>query len=395
MKKEIVKSKIKVLELITLFSIGGATETVVAMAKGLNNLGYEVHIATGPNIPSEGSMYETAKELGITVITFPRLKRAINPIDDLVVIFQLAKFIRKNKYDIVHTHSSKAGVIGRIAARLAQALVVLHTIHGLPFHRFQNIYIRNFYKLIEKFAALFCDKIVAVTHTIVDVMLKSNLAPASKFTVVRSAFNLDAYNTKLYDTQKIRSKYKLSENDFVLAKVSRFSKLKGHKYLIDAFKTITPKINNCKLLLIGNGELEDELKSYIKHSGLEDKIIFTGLIPPNEIPEVLSSIDVLVHTSLLEGLARVLPQAIMLEKPIISFDLDGAHEVIKDGLNGYLIEPENISSLAEKILMLCYDKKKSKLMGRNGKRMIGNEFSDKVMVGKIDLIYRELIKFKV
>lgn len=385
------RSNIKVLELITLFSIGGATETVVAMASGLNKLGYDVHIATGPNIPSEGSMYETTKELGLEVQTFPRLKRAISPINDLIAIFQIAKFIKKNKFDVVHTHSSKAGVIGRFAAWLVHTPVILHTIHGLPFHRFQNLFIRNFYKLIEKFSALFCHKIIAVTHTIVDVMLKNNLAPANKFSVVRSAFGLEPYNVMLHDSKKIRADYRISENDFLIAKVARFSKLKGHKYLIDAFKIVRSKTENCKLLFIGNGELEDELKSYIKSHGLEDKIIFAGLISPEKIPVILSAADLLVHTSLLEGLARVLPQAIMLEKPIISFDLDGSHEVIKDGYNGFLIEPENISSLAEKILLLCLDREMSKKMGINGKKMIGNEFSDELMVEKINNIYKDLL----
>jgi glycosyltransferase involved in cell wall biosynthesis len=382
--------KIKILNIITLFSVGGATETVVSMAAGLREKGYEVHIATGPNVPSEGSMYETAERHNIPVFTFPNLKRAINPLNDLLIVFQLARFIKKNNYTVVHTHSSKAGVVGRIAAWLVNTPVIVHTIHGLPFHRFQNFIVRNFYKLIEKFSALFCDKIVAVTHTIVDVMLKNNLAPEKKFVVVRSAFNLEMYNHTLYDCNKIRSKYRISPSDFLIAKVARFSKLKGHEYLIDAFNIVSNKSNNCKLLLIGNGELEGELKSYIKSVGLKEKVIFSGLIPPEDIPEILSSVDLLVHTSLLEGLARVLPQAVMLEKPVISFDLDGSHEVIKDGYNGFLIEPENVTSLAEKILMLSSDREKAKNMGINGKKMIGREFSNDLMVEKIDKFYKVL-----
>lgn len=394
MKTKTLNSKIKVLEVITLFSVGGATETVVSLAAGLREKGYEVHIATGPNVPSEGSMYETAEGLNIPVFTFPNLKRAISPFNDLLIMFQLARFIKENRYDVVHTHSSKAGVVGRIAAWLVNTPVIVHTIHGLPFHRFQNFVVRNFYKMIEKFSAFFCDKIVAVTHTIVDVMLKNNLAPGRKFVVVRSAFSLKMYNSGLYDPKKIRSKYGISQSDFLIAKVARFSKLKGHKYLIDSFNIVSNKDENCKLLLIGNGELESELKSYIKSVGLEAKVIFSGLIPPDDIPEILSSVDLLVHTSLLEGLARVLPQAVTLEKPIISFDLDGSHEVIKDGYNGFLIEPENVTSLAEKILLLCSDRKKAKNMGINGKKMIDNEFSDELMVEKINKLYKELLMEK-
>lgn len=386
-----INKKKKVLNIITLFSVGGATETVVSMAEGLIQHGYEVHIATGPNIPTEGSMYEITERNNIPVFTFKKLKRAINPINDLYIIYQLYIFIKKNNYDIVHTHSSKAGVVGRIAAWLAGTPVRVHTIHGLPFHGYQSWMLRNLFKAIEKFSAMISHKLISVTHTIVDVMVKSNIAPPNKFVVIRSGFDIAKYVNYKFDKTSIRKKFNLSENDIVIGKISRISILKGHKYLLSAFDLVSRKIPNAKLVLVGNGEFETELRSIISQMNLNDKVVFTGLIPPDDIPSIISMLDILVHTSLHEGLARVLPQAIMMGKPVISFDLDGAHEVIKDGINGYLIEPENVDLLADRIIDLAGDLVKAKKFGRNGRELLKDEFSSNKMVEQIQALYTKLL----
>jgi len=385
------KKKIKILELITLFSIGGATETVVSMAKGLQNLGFEVEIATGPHIVSEGSMYETAEDLGIPVFTFKNLRRDINLFVDILIIIQLAWFIRKNKYTVVHTHSSKAGVVGRIAAFLAGVKVIIHTIHGLPFHRYQPSLQKKLFIFVEKISALFCDKIIAVTYTIVDVLVKGNIVPQHKLRVIRSAFSLEEYLKVNVPKEQIQARFGLLKNDIVIGKIARLSKLKGHEYLLSAFAKVAKAVPNAKLLIVGNGELESELKHFVKKERLADKVIFTGLVLPEDIPSIINTMDILVHSSLLEGLARVLPQAIMLEKPVISFDLDGAHEVIKNGVNGYLIEPLNIEQLAERIIDLCNNKSKAKSFGKIGKELLKDEFDDRKMVAEIARLYRELL----
>lgn len=383
--------KKKVLNIITLFSIGGATETVVSMARGLQKLGYEVEIATGPHIVSEGSMYETAEDLGIPVFTFKNLRRDINLFVDILIIIQLAWFIRKNKYTVVHTHSSKAGVVGRIAAFLAGTRVIVHTIHGLPFHRFQPPLQKKLFILVEKISALFCDKIVAVTHTIVELLVIGNIIPQKKLTVIRSAFNLEEYLKVNITKEQTQIRFGLSRDDIVIGKIARLSKLKGHEYLLKSFIQVSKEVPTAKLLLVGNGELESELKQFVKQEKLDDRVIFTGLVFPEDIPSIINTMDILVHSSLLEGLARVLPQAIMMEKPVISFDLDGAHEVIKDGVSGYLIEPLNIDQLAERIIDLCNHKSKAQRFGKIGKELLKDEFDDRKMVTEIAKLYDELL----
>jgi glycosyltransferase involved in cell wall biosynthesis len=382
--------QLKILNIITLFSIGGATETVVSMAEGLIKKGHTVHVATGPNIISEGSMYETAKEKNIPVHTFKNLNRAINPVRDLKIIFQLSNFIRKGKYDIVHTHSSKAGVVGRIAAWLALTPAIVHTVHGLPFHRYQPEVKKRTFIWIEKFSNLFCHKIVAVTQTIIDTMLGYNIGNPNKYVMIRSAFDTDIYKVDGDDYKsKTRQRFGIKKDDIVIGKIARLSPLKGHKYILNAFKQISNKNPKAKLLIVGNGELEYDLKRFVETNNLQESVIFTGLITPEEIPGIIEIMDILVHTSLLEGLARVLPQAIMMEKPVISFDLDGAHEVILDGKNGFLIRPEDEDQLAEKIIYLCNNSHLINQFGKFGKSFIGNQFCSSKMIEQIETLYIE------
>lgn len=385
----------KILHIITLFSVGGATENTLFTVNGLIKKGYKVDIVTGPHISSEGSMFETASKLNVPVLTFTNLRRAISPLKDLIVFFQLAFFIKKNKYDIVHTHSTKAGVIGRIAAWLVGTPIIIHHNHANPYHRFQNWFVRTSYKKIEKYAAFFCHKIVSVTHTIVDEMVRDKLAPREKFVVIRSGFDVDKFkNYNAPNRSEIRKKFNLSEDDIVIGKIARLSVVKGHIYLLKAFEIVCRKIPKVKLLLVGNGENKSKLEEFINERKLNDKVLFTGLIQPDDMPSVISILDIVVHTALLEGLPRVFTQSMLMGKPIISFDLDGAHEVIEDGKNGYLVEPKNIDMLADRICDLAGNLSKARIFGTYARNNIKDDFSIEAMVENNHKLYQELLREK-
>lgn len=385
----------KVLHIITLFTVGGATENTLFTCGGLVKKGYRIDIITGSTKSDEGGMFKLADELNVPIYTFKNLQRPISPIRDLIVIFQLYRFIKKNKYMIVHTHSAKAGVVGRIAAWLAKTPIIIHHNHGKPYHRFQSNIIRFFYKLIEKFTSHFCDKIISVTHTIVKEMSDDKIAPQEKFVVIRSGFDISMFkNYNILNTIEIKNKYGINNNDVLIGKIARFSELKGHIYLLKAFEKVLKKKQNVKLVLIGDGDYKNVLIDLINEKKLNDKIIFTGLIWPNEIPSIISILDVVVHTSLLEGLPRVFVQSMLMGKPVISFDLDGASEVIENGKNGYLVEPKNVDMLADKILDLIFDINKAKEFGNYAKNNIKEDFSIEAMVENTDKLYKELINQK-
>lgn len=383
----------KVLHIITLFNVGGATENTIFTVDGLVRKGYYVEIITGFSPSGEGSMHTISGGMNIPVLTFPNLKRNISPLRDLMIIYQLYRYIKKTKFDIVHTHSAKAGVVGRIAAWLANTPIVIHHNHGKPYHRFQKLFTRELYKFIEKLSSLICDKIVSVTYTIVEEMVADNIAPRDKFHVIRSGFDISHFSN--YDKSKdamLKEKYGVSDNDIVIGKIARFSVLKGHIYLLQAFEKIAQIIPNAKLVLIGDGEYKEILMKFINEHKLNERIIFTGLIWPNEIPALISILDLVVHTSLLEGLPRVFVQSMLIGKPVITFDLDGAHEVIEDGKNGYLVEPKNVDMLTEKILNLVSDVTKAREFGDYAKSNIKDDFSIDAMVENTHKLYQELLK---
>ncbi|MGD8778211.1 MAG: glycosyltransferase family 4 protein [Ignavibacteria bacterium] len=387
---------VKILHIITLFSVGGATENTIFTCEGLIKKGYKVDLITGPNISSEGSMFETTEKMGIPVYTFNNLKRQISLFSDFVVLIQLTSFIKKNRYHIVHTHSTKAGVLGRIAAWLARTPIIIHHNHANPYHRFQSFFVRNFYKLAEKFAGYFCDIIASVTHTIVKEMVKDNLAPREKFRVIRSGFDIEKF--RHFDNSNdnlVKKKYGITKDNILIGKIARLSVIKGHIYLLKAFEKVSKEIPNAKLILIGSGENKELLEQFINEKKLNEKVIFTGLIPPDEIPSIISILDIVAHTALLEGLPRVFTQSMLMGKPVIAFDLDGAHEVIEDGKNGYLIEPLNINMLSDRIIELVSDISKAREFGNYAKNNIKDDFTIEAMVENNHKLYQELINKKL
>jgi len=380
----------KVLHIITVFSIGGATENTLLTAKGFIKKGYKVDILTGKNISSEGDMYELGKKFGVNVITLSTLKRKIDGFSDIISLFKIYRFIQKNEYNIVHTHSSKAGFIGRIAAKMARTPIVIHTIHGLPFHNYQNYFLNKLYIFIEKIGAHFSDKIITVTEKIINDSLEKGIGFKDKYKVVRSGFDLSSFSQKDFNIKAIRERLAISDGNIVIGKIARFSELKGHRYLIEAVPKIISADPNIKVLLVGSGELENQIKGVVKDLGLQENIIFTGLIEYEKIPEIISVLDILVHTSLLEGLARVIPQAYLLKKPVVSFDIDGASEVVLNNKTGFLVEPKNSEQLAEAIITLTKDRKLREKLGENGYNLVRENWSQEKMVNDLELIYNQL-----
>jgi len=337
-------------------------------------------------------MYELAESFGVNVITLSTLKRKIDGYSDIVSLFKIYRFIRKNKYEIVHTHSSKAGILGRVAAKMARTPIVIHTIHGLPFHEYQSLFLNKLYVFIEKIGAKFSDKIITVTNRIIEDSLKKGIGFKDKFKVVRSGLDLSTYSKKEINSEKVRQKLGICKEDIVIGKIARFSELKGHKYLIEAAQKIISLDSHVKVLLVGSGELENKIKRIVKELNLEKNIIFTGLIEYEKVPEIISVLDILVHTSLLEGLARVFPQAFILRKPVVSFDIDGASEVVLNNETGFLVEPKNSEQLAEAIIKLVRDQKLREIFGENGYNLVRKNWSQEKMVDDLELIYHQLGK---
>ena len=381
--------QIKVLHVITRLILGGAQENTLATVKGQSEKGEDVSLATGPPIGPEGSLMDEARKLKAGVILIPEMRRGINPILDLASFLRLYSLMLRERFDIVHTHSSKAGILGRVAARLAGVKVIIHTIHGLPFHPYQNKFLNFFYIILERFAGYFTDRIITVCEAMKREALSAGIAGDGKFITIYSGIDLNPFLHVRGDILEKRGELGIKGGEKVIGKIGRFFPLKGHEYLIKAAPEVVNVFPNVKFLLVGDGILKEKLQLEIRKLGLEDRFIFTGLVDQKDIPLLISVMDILVHTSLREGLARVLPQAIACGKPVISFDIDGAGEVVIPGETGFIVPARDVSALSKAMIDALSDAGRSV---QSGLRIVDPAFRMETMVDRIDGVYSQLLK---
>ncbi len=379
----------KILHIITRLILGGAQENTLTTVYGQIERGYDVTLATGPPIGPEGSLMEEAEKRGVKIVLIPEMRREIHPVRDIKAFVRLYRLIKNGDFAIVHTHSSKAGILGRLAARAGGAGVRVHTIHGLPFHPYQSRILNLLYINLEKIASIFTQKIITVCDAMSAKACSCRIAERDKFITIYSGMELDTFLSIKEKDEELASSLGLGDN-IVIGKIARLFSLKGHKFLIRALPAIIKAVPNVKLLLVGDGILREYLIQLSEELGIRDRIVFAGLVKREDIPRFISVMDIVVHTSLREGLARVLPQALAAGKPAVSFDIDGAGEVIKNGQTGFLAPPEDIAELQAKIIELAKDARMRRDFGEAGRRLVDPMFRAEYMVERICGVYREL-----
>jgi len=391
----------KIVHIITRLILGGAQENTLIICKLLAQRGHDVTLITGPAIGPEGELFNQTKGQDYKVIVLDRLRRAINPFKDIVSYFQIKKLLRQLQPDIVHTHSAKAGILGRFAAyslrratnHESRATKILHTIHGLAFHQYQSQWLNKFYIAIEKSAAKRTDFFISVANAMTAQSTAVGIGRPEQFITAYSAIEEDDFLEPISEEHKrdFRRKYEIDEDSIVLVTIARLFMLKGHEYIIESAKQLSERFEKCIWLLVGDGNLSDHFKQQVCQLGLAEKVKFTGLLSPSQIPLAIQSSDILVHCSLREGLARTLPQAMLCGRPAVSFDVDGAREVVNEN-TGRLIEPKNVEQLTNACAELIKDEDLRKKLGENGRESVKEKFAPETMVDTIEAVYRKLLK---
>lgn len=386
------EKKIKVLHIITRLIIGGAQENTLFTVNGLSKQkDYLVTLLSGPELGPEGSLTENAKKT-TNLLILPELRRNINPLLDFFALIKLWLFIKKGEFNIVHTHSSKAGILGRIAAKFSKVPIIIHTIHGLPFFKEQNIWLNKLFIYLEKVAARFTDKIICVSDSIIKEAVAAGIAPQKKFIKIYSGIELDKFKSSPEIRRLVRKKLNIPEKSLVIGKIARLFFLKGHEYLIQAASQIVKKNPEVRFLFIGDGILKEKLIAQAKILKIQNNIIFAGLIDPQEIPSYIQAVDVLAHVSLHEGLPRAVVQAFALGIPAVCFDVDGAKDVVQDQKNGFLIPAKDVAQLTGRLLELLENRELRNRMGENAQRIAYEFFDANKMVDAIDNLYKELLE---
>ena len=396
----------KIVHIITRLIVGGAQENTLITCREQAEAGHKVYLITGASTGREGAMFNQAGAMGFETIVVKQMFRAIKPFSDIIVFLKLRKLLKEIKPDVVHTHSAKAGILGRLAAWSIKGKyksetgdfpkngsskplpMVVHTIHGLAFHDYQSKLINRFYVAVERFTAKRSDAIITFDDTMRDKALAAKIGTADMFTTAYSAIDTELF-LKLptaTDIKNFRRKNGISDQSRVIVCVARLAELKGHEYIIESAKKLSAQFPEAMWLFVGDGDKISEIKSEIYLASLAHKIRFTGLLKPEEIPLAIHSSDILVHCSLREGLARVLPQAMLCGKPVVSFDIDGAKEVVNDS-TGRLVAPGDVGAVIEACRELLSDKDLCRRLGDNGREQVRRIFSPDVMTDTIQKVY--------
>jgi len=388
----------KIVHIITRLILGGAQENTLITCKLLAERGHEVTLITGPALGPEGQLFDQTRRQKYRTVVVDEMRRAIEPMKDSISYFKIKRLLRELKPDIVHTHSAKAGIVGRYAAWSLRGEwapnrpAVVHSLHGLSFHRYQNSWLNRFYIAIERATGRRTDYFISVADAMTEQNRAAGIGVDKPYVTASSAIDEELFMAPLPERERaaFRRKHEIPANAVVLVTIARLFMLKGHDYIIESAKELAKRFDNVVWLFVGDGNLMDVYKRQIRDLGLADRFRFTGLMPPDHIPLAIQSSEILVHCSLREGLARTLPQAMLCARPAIYFDVDGAREVVNPN-TGRLVEPKNVPQLVEACAELIADKALRDKLGRAARESVQTKFAPDTMVDVIEKVYRQLI----
>ena len=390
-----MERKIKVAHIIARMISGGADENTLFTMEGLDKNKYEIDLIAGEEL--DESILNKVKNNHFNIIQIKGLKWKLNFLHDPIVLLKLIKLLKRKRYDIVHTHTTKAGILGRIAARIAGVPIIVHGLHGSTFQAFDSSLLNRLLFLFERLTGRFTDAYISVSGVLSEKYIEKGIGKKENYHTVYSGMELETFygvRGKI-DCKKKRRELGIGLEDFVIGNVARLETRKGHIFLIDALKNMMEERKGCpvKLLIIGEGEERGNLENYVKEANLEKKVIFTGY--REDVEELMAIMDIFILTSLREGLPRVLVQATAVGVPSVAFNVDGVPEIIEDNYNGFLVKAGDVKQLTKRIMQYIDHKELLMLHGKNGRELIKGRWSIEDMVDKIDEIYQNLLREKL
>jgi glycosyltransferase involved in cell wall biosynthesis len=380
---------INVLHIHTLPIVSGSGINTFLSMQGMDKDLYKVELACAPG----GRLIPRVLENRMEVRPFKNMVQPLHPLKDTLALMDLTAFLRRNSYHIVHTHNSKAGFLGRLAAKLAGVPVIVHTVHGFAFHDQEPLWRQVLFRNLERLGSHWCDKMIFISQPLIDWALGDHIVGEEKIVKIYSGIEVDKFHpVKSEEKNRIRSKWELRQEEAVVGMVSKLWEGKGHYVLIEAFKLVREKIKDAKLVIVGEGYLYDELFRMVDTNGLRESVLFTGF--QMDVSEIIATFDVAVLPSFFEGMGRVILEAMAMEKPVVASRVGGIPDLIDEGINGLMVRPGDVKELADALQKLLSDKGLARKMGREGRKRIQAQFSADIMVRSIEKLYRELLARK-
>ncbi len=392
----------KVLRIINRFNLGGPTYNAAYLSRYLPS-NFETILAGGIKEEAEGSSEYIVRNLGIEPIVIPEMRRSLNPTNDLIAYRKLSKIIKKFKPDIVHTHASKAGTLGRLAAIRNKVPIVIHTFHGHVFHSYFGSKKTNFILNIERGLAEKTTKIIAISDKQKQELSETfSIAKPEKFEVIPLGFDLQRFHDNYDEKRKaFREKYKLDDNEIAIGIVGRLTSVKNHELFINAINNIKNRTSkNIRAFIIGDGELRNGLINHAKSLNLNTiystngystsaLITFTSWI--KDIDTAYPGLDIVAMTSLNEGTPVSLIEAQAANKPIITTNVGGIENIVIPNKTALLTKNNCIDDFSEKLITLIENEELRNEQAKNGWAHVKEKFHYTRLVNDVENLYNKLL----
>lgn len=376
---------VRILHIITRLDLGGSAENTLLTSLLIDKRRFAVDICCGESDNPPSPTETRAVADGVSIIRMKRLVRRISPVDDLIALWQLWRLIRSRGYDIVHTHTSKAGIVGRIAARLAGTPRIIHTPHGHVFYGYFSHTLTRVFVLLERAAMGFTHAMITLTEREKQDYLARGIGPAQRIHVVHSGVSLEPFLESGVHRARIRTEWGVADSEFVVGTVARLVDIKNHAMIVSAAAHLRDTVPGARYVFVGDGELRTALEHQVQEAGLTARFIFTGW--RSDIPAALSAFDIFVMCSKNEGMGRAFVEAQAAGAPVIGTDVGGVAEVLRDGHTGFLARPDDAADLADKIHRLYTLRDAFPAIGAAARAWAIEGFGDKAMVARIAELY--------
>lgn len=384
-------ARIRVLQILTRFAVGGAQRCTLELARRLPADRYDVEVLAGPDLDTDGNLQPEFSAAGRPVHILPGLRREENPASDLAALWRLAGLIRRGRYDLVHTHMAKAGIIGRMAAGLAHRPITVHTAHGWPWHNYLDRKTKEKYIGYERRAAARTDRIIVTNEKDRGKALANGIAPPDRFIRIRSGIDLAEFDPLRFDRAACRAALGVSPTAPVVITVGALSTQKNPVEALEVVARVRRAFPELLYLWAGDGPLRAAAEAAAARLDLRETVRWLGV--RDDIPALLAAADVFLLTSKWEGLPRTLLEAMAMGKAVVCTQVDGVLDVIEDNVTGYVRDPEDVEELAAMVVRLFRAPNLITDMHKGNTAFLRRpEFSVERMVEETDALYRSLLE---
>jgi len=379
--------RIRVLHVITRLIVGGAQENTLLTVAGLDRARYDVTLASGPTLGREGSL-EARIAADASFVRVPELLRDPHPANDAVAVARLYALMRRGRYQIVHTHTTKAGLLGRIAARWARVPVVIHTPHGHAFHDYLSRAGSGALIRVERVMARWTHRIVCLTDAERDDHLRYRIGPPRKFEVIHSGVDLERFGTPRIPPEATRRSLGLEGAGPLVGCVARLVPVKGVDCLLDAWPAVRAAVPGAMVVFVGDGPLRSSLEAAAAARGIRDAVVFLGV--RDDVAELLPMFDLVVLPSRNEGMGRAAVEALAAGRPVVGSRISGLQDVVRDGETGLLVPPGDVPALGRAIVRCLTERPLRERMSAHAKAS-AEPYGIAAMLAQLDQLYTHTV----